>query len=272
MEALRIPLEILENFEVIWTFLLLVVRFTAFLTIVPGLGMGSMGLRVRFPAVLVLAFVSSFSSPTASLPENHFMLVLAFSCEYIFGTLLGMVPVIMVSGIELAGQLSANTMGLGAAQMINPTTGASTQTLAKIFGDVVVLAFLVLGGHHHLVHAVSGLSGQVMPGAFRISDMTVKLVIDQTAAIFEAGVILSAPVIVALLLTQFVMGLISRAVSTINIFIISFPLTIGVGLLLSILALPEMLGVAIRQMSSVEHSVAVIVHDAQVDDKNSVSP
>ena len=40
---------------------------------------------------------------------------------------------------------------------------------------------------------------------------------------------LSAPVMVALLLTQFVMGLISQAVPTVNIFIVSFPLTIGIG-------------------------------------------
>jgi flagellar biosynthesis protein FliR len=55
------------------------------------------------------------------------------------------------------------------------------------------------------------------------------------------AVMLSAPVIVALLLTQFVMGLISKAVPTVNIFIISFPLTIGIGLLLTIAALPEMM-------------------------------
>lgn len=262
METLRIPLHILENFDGIWTFLLLTVRFTAFLSVVPGLGMGAMGMRLRFPAVLVLAFASTYSSPLAPLPDNYFLMLMAFVCEYLFGALIGMLPIMMVSAIELAGQLSANTMGLGAAQMIDPTTGGSTQTLAKLFGDVVILAFLVMGGHRHLVYALSGLSGQVMPGAFRIDDLTAQLVINQTAAIFEVGVVLSAPVIVALLLTQFVMGLVSRAVSTINIFIISFPLTIGVGLLLSILALPEMLRVAVGDMTRVEQALSVVVQNS----------
>jgi flagellar biosynthesis protein FliR len=46
-------------------------------------------------------------------------------------------------------------------------------------------------------------------------------------------------VVVALLLTNFVLGIISKAVPTVNVFIISFPLTIGVGLTISIIALPE---------------------------------
>jgi flagellar biosynthesis protein FliR len=50
---------------------------------------------------------------------------------------------------------------------------------------------------------------------------------------------IAAPVIVALLLTNFVLAIISKAVPTVNIFIISFPLTVAVGLGLSTLALPE---------------------------------
>lgn len=264
MELLEIPGNILSNYQVIWTFLLLVTRFTGFLSIMPGLGMGTMGLRIRFPAILLLALVSQVSGQAATLPENHFMMFAGLASEFMFGALFGMIPIIMVSAIELAGQLAASTMGLGAAQIINPTTGANTQALAKLFGDVVILAFLVLGGHHYMVYAVAGLGGQIIPGTFRISDLTVNLLIEQTAAIFEAGVVLSAPIIVALLLTQFVMGLISRAVSTINIFIVSFPLTIGVGLLLSILALPEMLSVAIKQMTAVEGAVSTVIQDTTV--------
>jgi flagellar biosynthetic protein FliR len=35
------------------------------------------------------------------------------------------------------------------------------------------------------------------------------------------------------------MGIISKAIPTLNIFVVSFPLTIGVGFAISILALPE---------------------------------
>ena len=72
-----------------------------------------------------------------------------------------------------------------------------------------------------------------------MGEVGVSTLIDQSARIFYIGCLISAPVIVALLLTNFVMGIMSKAIPTINIFVISFPLTIGVGLALTILALPE---------------------------------
>jgi flagellar biosynthetic protein FliR len=67
-----------------------------------------------------------------------------------------------------------------------------------------------------------------------------EILIARTSDIFRIGALVSAPVVVALLLTQFVMALISKAVPTVNVFIISFPITVGVGLVLTIGLLPEL--------------------------------
>jgi flagellar biosynthetic protein FliR len=69
---------------------------------------------------------------------------------------------------------------------------------------------------------------------------------------------IAAPVIVALLLTNFVMGLISKAVPTVNIFIISFPLTIGIGFFLTMFALPEVAYFLQREMMELERLTALV--------------
>jgi flagellar biosynthesis protein FliR len=71
----------------------------------------------------------------------------------------------------------------------------------------------------------------------------------------------SAPVMVALLLTQFVMGIISRAVPTVNIFIMSFPLTIGIGMVITVLALPEVMRYVTNQYSSTDNIISVLVEN-----------
>ena len=73
------------------------------------------------------------------------------------------------------------------------------------------------------------------------------------------GVMISAPVIVALLLTNFVLAIISKAVPTVNIFIISFPLTIAVGLGISLLALPEVGHYISRQFLRMEPLLSAVV-------------
>ncbi|MBN8550646.1 MAG: flagellar biosynthetic protein FliR, partial [Deltaproteobacteria bacterium] len=114
-----------------------------------------------------------------------------------------------------------------------------------------------------VLHAVSGLSGTIIPGSFVISDFSIDLLIDRTAHIFKFAVILSAPVIVALMLTNFVMGLVTKAVPTVNIFIVSFPLTIGIGLILMGLALPDMAHEVERQIAGIEIQVNEAVQDTQ---------
>ena len=102
-----------------------------------------------------------------------------------------------------------------------------------------------------------------MPGSFTISEATLRLVIERSGDIFAACVLISAPVIVALLLTQFVMGLVTKAVPSVNIFIVSFPLTIGIGLVLTALALPDTLRFAEQELQKVEADVVTVSADLE---------
>jgi flagellar biosynthetic protein FliR len=47
------------------------------------------------------------------------------------------------------------------------------------------------------------------------------------------------------------MGIISKAIPTLNIFVVSFPLTIGVGFAISVLALPEVAVLLQREVAEI---------------------
>jgi flagellar biosynthetic protein FliR len=89
----------------------------------------------------------------------------------------------------------------------------------------------------------------IAPGTFMMSAAGLEAFMEQTGRIFQIGCLIAAPVVVALLLANFVMGLISKAIPTVNIFIISFPLTIGIGFAISVLALPEVANFLAREMT-----------------------
>jgi flagellar biosynthetic protein FliR len=54
------------------------------------------------------------------------------------------------------------------------------------------------------------------------------------------------------------MGVISKAVPTVNIFIVSFPITVSIGLILSIVALPEMSVYLTKQFLDLERILAQV--------------
>ncbi len=250
--------EAVKRLDMVWTFLLLTTRYTAMFSIIPGIGMGSKGLRVRMAGILVLSYASALASPVAPLPETMVGLMSSAFSEGILGLVLGLIPTMIVAGVQTGGMLSSTTMGLGAAQLVDPTLGVNVNSLARIMGDLVVLLFLLLGGHYVLVYAASGLGGAIVPGTFLVNEDSTRLLINRSGDIFRVGAMISAPVIVALLLTQFVMGLITKAVPQVNIFIVSFPLTIGIGLVLTGLSLPDILVFVEREIVGIENTVLVL--------------
>ena len=124
---------------------------------------------------------------------------------------------------------------------LTPTTSASTSDLSRIYGDLTVILFLLLDGHHVAIAHLSMMSEVAQPGTFIMSGAGIEALVTMSSKVFEIGVMVASPVIVALFLANFVMGLLSKMVSSFNVFMMSFYITIGIGFIISMLALPEMM-------------------------------
>lgn len=263
MQTLDLAMNMANRLDVVWTFLLLLTRYTGLFLVLPGIGGGERGLAVRLPATVVLAFASFDTGNIAVPPNDNLMLAGQLGGELLLGFAIGLIPFMIVSGVQTAGQLASTSMGLSAGNLLDPTLGVMTTDLARFLGDLTIVAFLLVGGHHVAIHAVAGLGGLLTPGQFVVGPQSAELLIDRSADIFRIGVLLSAPILVALLLTNAVMGLISKAVPSVNIFIVSFPLTIGVGLILTVVALPDVVRFVGREFTGIENSVIAVTRGAR---------
>jgi flagellar biosynthetic protein FliR len=248
-----------QNLDHIWTFVLLFTRYTILINFIPGLGQGAQGQYLRQPGVMVVALAATGGSPLATMPVHWFEMFAMILSEAILGAVLGLIPHLVVSGIQTGGMLSSTTMGLGAGQLFDPTLGTQTTSLARIMADLTIIFFLTMGGHHWLIYSAAGLDGVLVPGTFMLTVTGLDQFVHQSARIFAVGALISAPVIVALLLTQFVMGLITKAVPQVNIFIVSFPVTIGVGLILTALSLGDIMVFVEKEFRSIEPVVLSII-------------
>lgn len=210
-----------------------------FMMVVPGLGGGPGGITIRYPAAVVLTFAAFNMQSVVPVPTDYGIMAAQTLSEVLLGGLIGLVPIMIVGGAQLAGHIASGTMGLNGAQLIDPTTQTSLSDLAKFYSDLSILVFLMVGGQYATILQLAGFNSTLKPGSFIMSGEGLQALIDQSGAIFYMGCMIAAPVIAALLLTNFVLAIISKAVPTVNLFIISFPLTIAVGLGITILALPE---------------------------------
>lgn len=253
-----LPSLLLGHLDVAWTMLLLMTRFGAFFMLVPGLGGGVAGFMIRYPGVIAISLVSLDPRNPTTVPDDLVVMAAQIASEVLLGTLIALVPLMIVSGAQVAGGLASGAMGLNGAQLMDPSTQSQMPDLARIYSDLSILIFLLMGGHHVAIAQLAGLDSTLAPGGFIVSGAGVGALVDQSSQIFRSGCLLAAPVVAALLLTNFVMGVISKAVPTVNIFIVSFPITVSIGLVLSILTLPEMSVYLTRQFLDLERILAQV--------------
>lgn len=262
-KLLQLPLHLAYHLDAGWTWLLIFTRFAGLFLYFPGLSTGAQGMEIRLPGLMLMSLAVVSVTPAVPVPDNVLMLFGQIASELLLGSILGLVPTMIVSGAQAGGQLASTTMGLGAGQLFDPTTQSHTNQVSRIMGDLVVLCFLFINGHHVLIYAASGLCGQIVPGSFVLGENTIDIMVQQSGQIFSFATIVSSPVIVALLLTQLVLGILTKFVQQVNVFIISYPLTIAIGLFILIVMMPAFIAQSNRLLLSIENTIVTVLDDAR---------
>ena len=142
-----IPQLILQRMDVAWTFVLLLTRHVTFMAIVPGIGGGFAGVVLRYPAALVLSLAALNVDTAVPMPPNMGAMTAQLVSEILLGVI-AVVPLLIVSGAQVAGHMASGTMGLNGAQLVDPTTQTSLPDLARVYSDLAIIIFLLVGGHY----------------------------------------------------------------------------------------------------------------------------
>lgn len=188
-----------------------------------------------FKACLVLGFalmlyplLRDTVSPISLEPATLVGLVLG---ELLFGIVLCLSVTIIFSAFQMAGEFINFEMGFGFAQVVDPQSGAQTMLFSMWFQLLALLLFLTMNGHHFLLKAVIESFRTLPIGAFALDQSLYRSIIGLSGQLFLVAMKISAPVLVALVVTQIGLGLMSKFAPQLNILMTSFPLTIFVGLL-----------------------------------------
>jgi flagellar biosynthetic protein FliR len=101
-----------------------------------------------------------------------------------------------------------------------------------------MLVFLAIDGHLALIAALVD-SFRVMPvGPDGWASLDAMRLVRAGAGLFATGLALALPVIGALLLVNLTLGLLTRTAPQLNLFAVGFPVTLTVGLVMLLLAMP----------------------------------
>jgi flagellar biosynthesis protein FliR len=213
-------------------------RLGALLMFTPLMTLMKAPMVVRLVFTLALAATLAAGMPSsaraAPLPDVAALAVGAVS-EVLLGAVLAFGLHAAFGALQLTARLIDLQVGFGVGGVYDPNTRSQTSALSMGLQWVGVLVFFSLDGHHALLRGVAYSIEHVRPGrpffGYAIEEIT-----RMFGLVFSLGVLVGAPVIAALLMLEAGLAVVSKALPQMNVFFVSMPLKIGLGLGLLALA------------------------------------
>ncbi|MFG6283858.1 flagellar biosynthetic protein FliR [Arthrobacter sp. TPD3018] len=224
----------------LWALIFVMVRIGAAFILAPVFGAVAIPLPVRVGltgavGIFVLA-VHPVAPPAQVFAVATFLSVFS---EALVGAAIGFILQIAFAAPMVASEIIGGSMGIGFASSIDPQNGRSSPALGQFFTIMLTLLFLSVDGHLVLVQLLVK-SYETMPPGSWISTDRLKDIAFFGGYAFLAGLLLALPVGFLLLCLNLVVGMVSRAAPSLNLFSVGLPASLAVGVVALAVAFPAM--------------------------------
>ena len=234
-------MEITVNIAFVSVVLLVAARVAAVFYLTPLFSTGQIPVQVRLMFVLALSvvLVASMASLPVSVPNTLGSLTGAMARELLIGALFAFGIFAAFAAFQLGGRILDMQMGFGVASLIDPVTRTPSPMIGTILNLIAVMVFFAIDGHHMIIRGITFSLQQIPPGSPLI-ELNVGAIVSQFGAMFSFAIAIVAPPLFGILLLDAGLGVVARTMPQVNIFIVSLPLKILVGLILLAISISYM--------------------------------
>jgi flagellar biosynthetic protein FliR len=163
----------------------------------------------------------------------------------------------------MAGEILSLQMGLNLAPSLTPMTDVEVPGVGQLQSFLGIMIYIGVDGHLMLLKGVADSLQTVPPGFHLALDHGVALGSLMLGTMFTAALQAAAPAMVALVVVDVSVGIVSRAVPQVQAILVLFPLTILVGLVMFGVSLPSVAAVVGGWMSELPARVAEVANAFQ---------
>jgi flagellar biosynthetic protein FliR len=177
----------------------------------------------------------------AHLPTGLIPMFFMVAGQVAVGLMIGFTSYMVAAGVQFAGELTDIQLGLSVAASFDPASGGNVNLMRQFEFRLALLIWILIHGDHFFLEAVRRSYDLIPPDTFAINLSALNKLIQVSGGIFITALEISAPVLAALFITDVALGLLNRAAQQFNVFMLSFPLKILVGMIVLILSLSPLL-------------------------------
>ncbi len=240
---MTIPFEALQG---LWeVFLLVFVRMTGIFVMSPIFGRRTVPaiLKIGLAFLMALIVCQNVRVPDMASFGTLSAWILLGMREFLVGLALGFIAYAVTAAMYVAGQLIDMRIGFGMVNVFDPVSNIQVPITADFYIVLTTLFLMLSDGHLLMLHTLA-LSYEKLPlGTLAFTEPALEQMIRLMASIFEIGFRIAMPVTVAILVTDMALGIISKSVPQMNVFMLGMPVKILLGLVMLLVTLTSFRGI-----------------------------
>jgi flagellar biosynthetic protein FliR len=158
--------------------------------------------------------------------------------EILVGVAFAFALAALFAAVSTAGSFIDTLIGFSYGSLVDPITGNQSSVLTQAYTLVGVLVLIAIGGDQLMITGLARsydlvplLDAPALPSLVGGAQTAF-------AQVFRSALELSAPVVLAIVITDAAFGVVSRVVPQLNVFAVGFPAKVTVGLLIISVSLP----------------------------------
>ncbi len=236
---MQISLDMLVNS--VEFFLLIFVRMTGLFVTAPIFGRRNIPtyFKVGFAFTVSLLMANIIKVDHLLVVDNFLIYAMYIMKEFIVGIVIGFVAYVVFTCIYIAGQIIDMQMGFGMVNVMDPMSNIQVPVTANLYYMAAMLVFLITNGHHLLLKALFH-SYTIIPLGTAVIGPELG---DNIGYLFQnilgIGFRIAAPVVAAVIICDIVLGIVSKTIPQMNVFLLGMPIKIFIGLILLLTTIPS---------------------------------
>lgn len=206
-------------FQYVPTFVLVVFRLAGMMLASPFFGSARVPRRVKLMCALVMALgvTPVIAARQARLPQTEWELALGIGGELVFGLAIGMTLSLTFVAVQWAGEIIGQQMGLGIGSAFDPQFGGGGSIIGDLYFMLTLVIFLIIGGHRIFLRGVLGTFNSLPLLSLGMNQDLFDLMVGLLSGATSLALQLAAPMLVAMLLTDVVLGFVGKTMPQINV-------------------------------------------------------
>jgi flagellar biosynthesis protein FliR len=244
-------------------FLLILTRLVGMLVAAPFFGETGVPVQLQVGIAITISILlfPIYGAHTHIPIQNMWELAWFAGQEFVIGMLIGFVASLVFAAVQMAGSHLSLQMGLSIATALDPMNGSDSPIIGQLYFILAIFLFMSLNMHHSLILAIAK-SFDYIPLAGHMTNigLLTERFINLGSDVFRLSVLLVMPVLGIMLVEEVALAFTAKILPQMNIFMISLPLKLLIGLILIYLTLPFTIETLTKTYDGLARHLVMLYH------------